>query len=142
MSFGRLPAAQPARAIGDINVTPLVDVVLVLLVIFIVAAPLMARQMALELPPAKAATPAPTAAPVVTLEFDARSGLRWNGEPLPEAALPDRLREAAQRDPATELQLRADASVPYGRVLALIAAAQAAGLRRVGFTARQAASPR
>ena len=142
MSFGRLPGTRSPRAIGDINVTPLVDVVLVLLVIFIVAAPLMARQMALELPSAKAATPAPAAAPVVTLELDTRSGLRWNGEPLPEAALPDRLREAAQRDPATELQLRADASVPYGRVLALIGAAQAAGLRRVGFTARQPASPR
>lgn len=142
MSFGRLPGTRPARAIGEINVTPLVDVVLVLLVIFIVAAPLMARQMALELPATKAATPAPAAAPVVTLDLDARTGLRWNGEALPEAALPDRLRAAAQHDPATELQLRADASVPYGRVLALIGAAQAAGLRRVGFTASGPASPR
>ncbi len=140
MSFGRLGGARPPRPIGEINLTPLVDVVLVLLMIFIVAAPLMARQMALELPPAKAATPAPTPAPVVTLELDARSGLRWNGEALPEAALPDRLREAAQRDPATELQLRADTSAPYGQVLALIGAAQAAGLRRVGFAARGAAS--
>jgi biopolymer transport protein ExbD len=112
MSFGRLPGTRSPRAIGDINVTPLVDVVLVLLVIFIVAAPLMARQMALELPSAKAATPAPAAAPVVTLELDTRSGLRGADE-------------------------REHPAVGHGRV-----GAQAAGLRRVGFTARQPASPR
>lgn len=142
MSFGRLGAPRGARPIGEINLTPLVDVVLVLLVVFIVAAPLMARQLALQLPRAEAAGLGPAPARVLRIELDAQAALRWNGEALNEAELPQRLRALALHDPATELQLRADARAPYGRVFAVIAAAQAAGLTRVGFAAQTEAAPR
>ena len=135
MSFGRLERARPHRPMSDINMTPLIDVMLVLLVVFIVAAPLMASRLALELPSASAPATAPEAAAVVTLALDARGTLHWNDEALDDAALRERLAATARDNPATELQLRADASVAYGRVVELIGMAQVAGLSRIGFVA-------
>lgn len=142
MSFGRLERPAGDRPMSDINVTPLVDVMLVLLVIFIIAAPFMASRLALELPKAEvpAAQPAATDASV-SLALDAQGQLHWNDEPLAEDALRERLLETARRNPATELQLRADAAAPYGRVVQLIGLAQAAGLSRIGFVADAAPSP-
>ena len=141
MSFGRLERPTGDRPMSDINVTPLVDVMLVLLVIFIIAAPLMAGRLALELPRAELPA-APTASDAfVSIALDAQGRLHWNDEPLAEDALRERLRAAAQRDPATELQLRADATVPYGRVAQLIGMAQTAGLSRIGFVADAAPPP-
>lgn len=137
MSFGGLEKPAGHRPMSEINVTPLVDVMLVLLVIFIIAAPFMADRLALELPKAElptAATPAQSG-PFVSLSVDGQGRMQWNGEAVDDAALRQRLQEAAQRDPATELQLRADASVPYGRVVSLIGMAQSAGLSRIGFVA-------
>lgn len=127
---------------SEINVTPLVDVMLVLLVIFIIAAPFMASRLALDLPRAEVPAPAQAdAQPFVSIEIDAQGQVHWDGQPVagPDA-LRERLREAARRDPATELQLRADTSVPYGQVVRLIGLAQSAGLSRIGFVA-DAAEP-
>ncbi|WP_428294922.1 ExbD/TolR family protein [Hydrogenophaga sp.] len=121
---------------SDINVTPLVDVMLVLLVIFIVAAPFMASRLALELPQAQArAMAAPVADVAVAVALDAQGRPHWNDEPVTEDLLRQRLVEAAQRNPATEVQLRADTTVPYGRVVQFIGLAQDAGLSRIGFVA-------
>ena len=142
MSFGRLERPTGDKPMSEINVTPLVDVMLVLLVIFIIAAPFMASRLALELP--RADTPAAAqAAPdaFVAVSLDAQGQLHWNDEPLDTDALRQRLRDTAQRNPATELQLRADASVPYGRVVQLIGLAQTAGLSRIGFVADAAPPP-
>ncbi|MBU7572998.1 MAG: biopolymer transporter ExbD [Hydrogenophaga sp.] len=139
MSFGRLERPTGDRPMSDINVTPLVDVMLVLLVIFIIAAPFMAGRLALELPKAEAPATAPAAAEAfVSLALDAKGQLHWNDEPLAEDALRQRLQETARRNPATELQLRADAAAPYGRVVQLIGLAQSAGLSRIGFVADSA----
>ncbi|MCW5670283.1 MAG: biopolymer transporter ExbD [Hydrogenophaga sp.] len=139
MSFGRLERPTGDRPMSDINVTPLVDVMLVLLVIFIIAAPFMASRLALELPKAEVPATAPAVADAfVSLSLDAQGQLRWNDEPLAEDALRQRLRETALRNAATELQLRADAAAPYGRVVQLIGLAQSAGLSRIGFVADSA----
>lgn len=141
MSFGRLEKAPGHQPMSDINVTPLVDVMLVLLVIFILATPLMASRLALELP--KAATPAASAqepAAVVRIALDAQGTLYWDEESIDPASLSQRLQRAAQADPATEMQLRADTAVPYGRVLQIIGQAQQAGLSRIGFVADPAAA--
>ncbi|MDP2262960.1 MAG: biopolymer transporter ExbD [Hydrogenophaga sp.] len=136
MAFGRLENPAGYRPMSDINVTPLVDVMLVLLVIFIIAAPVMASRLALDLPQAQ--VPAPGAEPagaVVSLSLDAAGQVYWNDEPQDAEALRPRLQEQARRDPATELQLRADTAAPYGRVVQLIGLAQSAGLSRIGFVA-------
>jgi biopolymer transport protein TolR len=141
MSFGRLEKPAVHQPMSDINVTPLVDVMLVLLVIFILASPLMASRLALDLP--KVATPtasAPEPVVSVSIAIDAQGKTYWGEETIDPASLPQRLLQAAQRDPDTEVQLRADTAVPYGRVVQVIAQAQQAGLSRIGFVADPAAA--
>ena len=135
MSFGRLEKPAGHKPMSEINVTPLVDVMLVLLVIFIIAAPVMAGRLALELPRAELPAAPVASEAFVTVAVDAQGRVHWNDEPLAEDALRERLLDAARRNPATELQLRADATVPYGRVVQLIGMAQTAGLSRIGFVA-------
>lgn len=136
MAFGRLTRQQPGRPMSEINMTPLIDVMLVLLVIFIVTAPLLASRLKLELPSADA-TAAAGAGAVLSVSIDAQGRVFLGDEALPEAELRSHLeaaaRQAVARDPATELQLRADRAVPYGRVAELIGWVQGAGLARIGL---------
>ncbi|MFN8895189.1 MAG: ExbD/TolR family protein [Betaproteobacteria bacterium] len=146
MAFGRLTRQQPGRPMSEINMTPLIDVMLVLLVIFIVTAPLLASRLKLALPAADAAAAAGAGA-VLSVSIDAQGRVFLGDEALPEAELRSRLEDAARpavaRDPATELQLRADRAVPYGRVAELIGWVQGAGLARIGLVteAPAAAAP-
>ena len=134
MSFGRLERSAAPKPMSDINVTPLVDVMLVLVVIFILTAPLLASSIRLELPRAAGTAPG-AAANAVVLVVDAAGQAFVDDEPVAPAALAQRLREVAARAPDTEIQLRADATVPYGRVVELMGLASAAGLHRIGFVA-------
>ena len=137
MSFGRLEKPRGNQPMSDINVTPLVDVMLVLLVIFIITAPLMTSQLALELPQAEtpAAEQAPEPESAVAIGIDAQGQGFWEGEAVNAEVLRERLQQAAKADPDTELQLRADTAAPYGRVVQLIGMAQSVGLSRIGFVA-------
>ncbi len=140
MAFGRLTRSEPGRAGGgpmsDINMTPLIDVMLVLLVIFIVTAPLLASRLKLDLPASAAATAGADGA-VLAVSIDAQGRVFLADEALPADGVQTRLQAAARaavaRDPATELQLRADRAVPYGRVAELIGWVQGAGLTRIGL---------
>ena len=132
MAFGRLTRTQGQRPFSDINMTPLIDVMLVLLIIFMVTAPLLGARLPLDLPQTDApVTTAPSATMQVTLRADGRLYLDEQASTL--AALSDRARALASQRPDTEVQLRADQSVPYGRVAELIGAIQQAGLQRVAF---------
>ena len=132
MAFGRLTRPQGQRPFSDINMTPLIDVMLVLLIIFMVTAPLLGGRLPLDLPQTDApVTTAPSATMQVTLRADGRLYLDEQASTL--AALSDRARALASQRPDTEVQLRADQSVPYGRVAELIGAIQQAGLQRVAF---------
>jgi biopolymer transport protein TolR len=136
MSFGRLEKPQGHRPMSDINVTPMVDVMLVLLVIFIIAAPLMASRIEVDLPEVEAPVRSDAAGdePHVRIAVDAEGQVWWDDERLAgDEALGERLRRAAADDEATEVWLQADERVPHGRVLAIIAMAQQAGLARLGF---------
>lgn len=76
----------------------------------------------------------------MSIAIDAQGKTYWGEEAIDPASLPQRLQQAAQRDPNTEVQLRADTAVPYGRVVQVIAQAQQAGLSRIGFVADPAAA--
>ena len=139
MAFGRLERNPGARPISDINMTPLIDVMLVLLVIFIITAPLMSSSLKLDLPKTEGAQPSDAPA-FVAVALDAQGQLYLGERPLTHEALALELRQAARRDPGIEVQLRADAAVPYGRVAELIALLQDAGLSRIGFVTEPAAA--
>lgn len=139
MSFGGLEKPAGHRPMSDINVTPMVDVMLVLLVIFIIAAPFMASRLALDLPQAEqpGAQVAQEPDAFLSISIDPRGQAFWDEEPISAEALKQRLQETARSNPDAEVQLRADAAVPYGRVVELIALSQAAGLSRIGFVTDQ-----
>jgi len=132
MAFGRLERNPGSQPMSEINMTPLIDVMLVLLVIFIITAPLMASSLKLDLPKADGA-PGSEAPALLALAIDADGKLYLDDQPADRAAIERRAREAATRDPGTEVQLRADSRVPYGRVAELIGLLQQAGLVRIGF---------
>ena len=134
MSFGAFNHHRQPGPMADINVTPMVDVMLVLLVIFILGAPMFTSAVKLDLPKAQAPTSQQQAeAATVTLAIDGKGKIFWNNEPLEREALEARLVEAAKQDPQPELQLRADKDTRYEVVAQVMAAAQTNGLTKLGF---------
>ena len=137
MAFGRLERNPGSQPMSDINMTPLIDVMLVLLVIFMITAPLMTTSLKLDLPKTEGAKP--TDAPLfVAVSVDAKGGYFWGDEAVDAQVLKSRIVEAARRNRATEVQLRADQGVPYGRVAELIGLVQEGGLSRIGFVTEAA----
>jgi len=119
---------------SEINVTPLVDVMLVLVVIFIITAPLLASSIRLDLPKADGTQPG-DAPRFVTVVLDKAGQVFVNDKPATPAQLAGQLAEAAKQNPDTEIQLRADQAVPYGRIVEVMGVAHKAGLTRIGFVA-------
>jgi len=132
MAFGRLERSPGSLPMSEINMTPLIDVMLVLLVIFIITAPLLSSSLKLELPRAEGARPSDAPAFIV-VAVDAQGQLFVGDEKLDAPQLSARVHAAAAHDPMTEVQLRADKRVPYGKVAELIGLVQDAGLSRIGF---------
>jgi biopolymer transport protein TolR len=119
---------------SEINVTPLVDVMLVLVVIFIITAPLLASSIKLDLPKTNAAQSSEVPK-FVTVVINKSSQVFLNDQTTDLAALAESLKKSAAANPDTEVQLRADEAVPYGRVVEVMGVAQKAGLNRIGFVA-------
>ncbi len=134
MSFGRLERTRGAQPMSEINVTPLVDVMLVLVVIFIITAPLLASSIKLDLPKSDAAQPN-EAPKYVTLVVDKAGQAFLNNQAVSPTQLAQSLQQSAGLNPDTEVQLRADETVPYGRIIEVMGIAQKAGLNRIGFVA-------
>jgi len=132
MAFGRFPRSPQAKPFSEINVTPLVDVMLVLLVIFILTAPLLTSAIRLDLPQSKASQ-AGEAPESISLSLTSAGDIFLNDKPITLVALPAELARIALQKPQVEVQLRADQTVPYGQVLSLMGLAQQAGLTRIGF---------
>jgi biopolymer transport protein TolR len=139
MAFGRLERANRPLPMSDINMTPLIDVMLVLLVIFMITAPLMSSSLKLDLPAASGAQPN-DAPQFISVALDSQGQLFFGDEALTPAAFAARITETARKHPKTEVQLRADKAVPYGRVAEVIGTVQKAGLNRIGFVTEPAAA--
>lgn len=134
MSFGRLERTQGSKPMSDINMTPLVDVMLVLVVIFIITAPLMTSAIKLDLPKTEAAKPV-DAPKSVSIIVDKSGQIFLNDQVINLIQLTESLTKTAQLSIDTEIQLRADEAVPYGKVVEVMGVAQKAGLNRIGFVA-------
>lgn len=134
MAFGRLDRSSGSQPMSDINMTPLIDVMLVLVVIFIITAPLLASSIKLDLPSTNAAKPG-DAPKSVTVVVDAAGQTYLKDQPVNQDTLVRKFEEAKQLNPDTEVQLRADKLVPYGRIVDIMGVAHKAGLTRIGFVA-------
>ena len=132
MAFASFDSRGASAPMADINMVPLIDVMLVLLVIFIVTAPLLSHAVKLELP--RASSQVNQLKPdKVEFAIDAEGRLHWNGEPVSRAQAAQRFAAEAARQPQPEIHLRADQSVAYRFVAQTLADASKAGLTKVGF---------
>jgi biopolymer transport protein TolR len=134
MAFGRLERTSGPQPMSEINMTPLIDVMLVLLVIFMITAPLMTSSLKLDLPNSDAAQPS-SAPAFIAVALTPGGELFLGDEKIERAALAERVSAAARGNPELEVQLRADEAVAYGRVAELIGLLQKAGLNRIAFVA-------
>lgn len=134
MAFGGLEKKRDSAPMAEINMTPLIDVMLVLLVIFIITAPLFTHAIRLDLP--KVAADAVQQTPqTVTLSIDAAGKVYWNAQPVSLDELRKRFTDAGKQPEAQqpELQLRAARETRYDVIAQVMGAAQQAGLARLGF---------
>lgn len=131
---------QDDDVMSEINMTPLVDVMLVLLIIFIITIPVINHAVRIDLPRA-AAQPGNDKAPHINLSIDAAGTVSWDGMAVDADALKERIAEAASRQPQPELHLRAERTTPYEKVAQVMAAAQNGGLGKIGFITDPNARP-
>jgi len=132
MAFGGFNDNKQPAPMSDINVTPMVDVMLVLLVIFIITAPLFTHAIKLDLPSAQSA-PAPEKPETISLSINAEGTIYWNKDRIDQKELDARLAATAQKQPQPELQLRADKSTRYETIAQVMGAAQANGMTKLSF---------
>jgi biopolymer transport protein ExbD len=132
MAFGGFSEDKQQKPMSDINVTPMVDVMLVLLVIFIITAPLFTHAIKLDLPAAQA-TPAAEKPDTISVSINGQGKLFWNNEEIAAPALDVKLATAAQKKPMPEIQLRADKETRYEIIAQVMSAAQTNGLTKIGF---------
>jgi biopolymer transport protein ExbD/biopolymer transport protein TolR len=134
MAFGRLERSPTSQPMSDINMTPLIDVMLVLLVIFMIAAPLMTSSLKMDLPKVAAAKNNDGGA-TLALGITADGRLHVGDAVVTRDELLGTLKQTAARQPQPDVLLRADQSVPYGRVAEVIGLVQDSGLTHIGFIA-------
>ena len=130
MAFGTQDDTD--EVMNEINMTPMVDVMLVLLIIFIITVPVMKHAVNIDLP--KASNVPQDAKPeTIRLSVDAAGDYYWNENKVTDAALQLQLKAAATQNPQPELHIRGDKDVRYERVATAMAAAQQAGIKKIGF---------
>ncbi len=132
MAFGGFSENDAGRPMAEINMIPLIDVMLVLLIIFIVTAPLLTHSIKINLPTATTQTNLEKP-DTVTLSIDAIGNLFWNDKNITDAQLQVNLADASRRNPQPELHLRAEKTTQYQKLAEVMAAARNAGMVKIGF---------
>ncbi len=132
MAFGGFNKSGDSAPMAEINMVPLIDVMLVLLVIFIITAPLLTHAVKIDLPRATSSTNQ-TKPDNIQLGIRADGDVFWNGELVDAATLDARMKSAAAIDPQPEVHIRADRTTEYQKVASVMAAAARAGLGKIGF---------
>jgi biopolymer transport protein ExbD len=135
------PPVDEPELMLDINTTPLIDVMLVLLIMLIITIPPQLHSVNLDLPQAQTQPP-PVPPSVIRIDIDADNQIRWNARLLASPqALQAELQSAAQMQPEPQLHLRAHAQANYGVVVGVMAAAQRQGLRQLGVVGSERLAP-
>jgi biopolymer transport protein ExbD len=125
---------QGDGAMCDINTTPLIDVMLVLLIMFIITIPVMTHAVKLDMPQPNANPPPPVRPEVVDIEIDFDGTIVWNGTPISGVQeIEGYFRQEAQKDPQPELHLRPDKRARYETVALVLASAQRNRMKKIGF---------
>ena len=132
MAFASMESGDDAAPLTGINMVPLIDVMLVLLIIFIVTAPLLTHAVKVDLPKASSSVNQ-TRPDNVQLAIDASSQVFWNGEPVDAAVLAERLQTVSALQPQPELHILAERTTPYEKVAQVMSEAARVGLLRIGF---------
>lgn len=132
MSFGSFDSKGPGTAMSEINMVPLIDVMLVLLVIFIITAPLLSHTIQINVPQVSAQQ-AEQKPEVIDLAVDAQGTLYWNEQPLAMEDLQAYFARESGADPQPEVRIRADSETRYGLLAEIMGAARKAGMKRLGF---------
>lgn len=140
MAFGGFSKGADSAPMAEINMVPLIDVMLVLLVIFIVTAPLLTHSVKIDLPKASS-QPTLTRPDNIQLGLRADGSLYWNGEPIDAGVLHERMAAASRLEPQPEVHIRADQTTRYQRVAEVMSAAAKTGLTKIGFVTDPAGQP-
>jgi biopolymer transport protein ExbD len=127
------PSSSDDGAMCDINTTPLIDVMLVLLIMFIITIPVMTHAVKLDMPRPTDAPPPPVRPEVIDIEIDFDGTVLWNGTPVTVDALEGYFRTESQKDPQPELHLRPDKRSRYDVVARVLASAQRNRMKKIGF---------
>lgn len=131
-NFGGSHLGSNSAPMAEINTTPLVDVMLVLLVIFIITAPLLTHAVKIDLPQASS-QPLPEKPEVISISIDQAGKMYWNDVPMVQGELTAKLQQAATTKPQPELHIRADKETRYQILAEVMADAQNAGIQRLRF---------
>ena len=131
MAFGSFGSSQD-EPMAEMNVIPLVDIMLVLLVIFIITAPVLTHAVKIDMPEASSELNEEDPE-IITLAIDAAGKLHWNDRPLEFSELEHRLNQAVRDKPDTTVQIRADKQTPYEVIARIMATGSNAGVHSLGF---------
>ncbi|MDM5083514.1 biopolymer transporter ExbD [Aeromonas rivipollensis] len=136
MAFGKLPGDSDDQPLSEINMIPMIDVMLVLLIVFMITAPLLTNAVKLELPEASSQVHQPRQKDVV-LSIDGAGKIYWNDQAVDEQTLLTRMSEAGETKPEIpEIQLRIDKGVEYGLISRVMAQASRHGLHKIAFVSQ------